>query len=85
MLSNDYRTLRGRNILSMAAPPKADSPSANASAAASDVDWLFLVGLSLFTVTVVGYTMIGGFLAAVWTDLFQSIVMWIGVVLLLTR
>jgi SSS family solute:Na+ symporter/sodium/pantothenate symporter len=51
--------------------------------APADVDWLFLIGLGLFTITVVGYTMIGGFLAAVWTDLFQSVVMWIGVVLLL--
>ncbi|MBI2478313.1 MAG: sodium:solute symporter, partial [Planctomycetia bacterium] len=47
------------------------------------LDTLFLIGLVLFTVTVVGYTMIGGFLAAVWTDLFQSVVMWVGVLLLL--
>src|SRR5262249_48724673 len=37
----------------------------------------------VFTLTVVGYTLIGGFLAAVWTDLFQSVLMWVGVMLLL--
>jgi SSS family solute:Na+ symporter/sodium/pantothenate symporter len=52
-------------------------------AAASPLDWLFYVGLGIFTLTVVGYTMLGGFLAAVWTDLFQSVMMLIGVVVLL--
>jgi SSS family solute:Na+ symporter/sodium/pantothenate symporter len=47
-------------------------------------DWLFYIGLAVFTVTVVGYTMIGGFLAAVWTDLFQSVMMLVGVVILLS-
>lgn len=51
--------------------------------AAQQWDWLFLFGLVLFTVIVVGYTMIGGFLAAVWTDLFQSVMMLVGVLLLL--
>jgi SSS family solute:Na+ symporter/sodium/pantothenate symporter len=51
--------------------------------AARPVDWLFLIGLAIFTVTVVGYTLMGGFLAAVWTDLFQSVMMLIGVVILL--
>ena len=32
---------------------------------------------------VVGYTIIGGFLAAVWTDLFQSVLMFLGVLSLL--
>lgn len=50
---------------------------------ASPIDWLYLAGLGIFTLTVVGYTMAGGFLAAVWTDLFQSVMMFIGVVLLL--
>jgi SSS family solute:Na+ symporter/sodium/pantothenate symporter len=40
------------------------------------------VGLAVFSVTVVGYTLIGGFLASVWTDLFQSVLMVIGVALL---
>jgi sodium/pantothenate symporter len=46
-------------------------------------DWPYINGLLIFTVSVVGYTLIGGFLAAVWTDLFQSVMMWIGVVLFL--
>lgn len=51
--------------------------------AATPLDWLYFMGLIIFTLTVVGYTMAGGFLAAVWTDLFQSIMMFGGVVLLL--
>ena len=47
------------------------------------IDYKFLIGLGVFSVTVVGYTMIGGFLASVWTDLFQSVMMVFGVVLLL--
>jgi SSS family solute:Na+ symporter/sodium/pantothenate symporter len=44
---------------------------------------LYLIGLFLFALTVVSYTMIGGFLAAVWTDLFQSVMMFVGVIILL--
>lgn len=47
------------------------------------IDWLFYVGLAVFAATVVGYTMVGGFLAAVWTDMFQSVLMFVGVLLLL--
>jgi SSS family solute:Na+ symporter/sodium/pantothenate symporter len=43
----------------------------------------YWLGLAIFSLTVVGYTMIGGFLAAVWTDLFQSLMMFLGVMLLL--
>jgi sodium/pantothenate symporter len=43
----------------------------------------YWIGLAVFSLTVVGYTLIGGFLAAVWTDLFQSVMMFIGVLLLL--
>jgi SSS family solute:Na+ symporter/sodium/pantothenate symporter len=43
----------------------------------------YLVGLAIFTATVVAYTAYGGFLAAVWTDVFQSIVMAVGVLILL--
>jgi SSS family solute:Na+ symporter/sodium/pantothenate symporter len=43
----------------------------------------YYAGLIIFAVTVVGYTLIGGFLAAVWTDLFQSVMMLIGVIILL--
>lgn len=48
-----------------------------------DLDRYYYLGLAIFTLTVVGYTMIGGFLAAVWTDLFQSILMLVGVLILL--
>jgi sodium/pantothenate symporter len=44
---------------------------------------LYWIGLAVFSITVVGYTLIGGFLAAVWTDLFQSVMMFIGVLALL--
>jgi len=53
-------------------------------AAASELtDWPYIIGLTIFTVSVVGYTLIGGFLAAVWTDLFQSVMMWVGVIIFL--
>ncbi len=55
----------------------------NIAAASELTDWPYIVGLMIFTVSVVGYTLIGGFLAAVWTDLFQSVMMWFGVVILL--
>ncbi len=41
------------------------------------------IGLLIFSTTVVGYTLIGGFLGAVWTDLFQSLLMFVGVMILL--
>jgi SSS family solute:Na+ symporter/sodium/pantothenate symporter len=47
------------------------------------IDTAYYIGLAVFSFTVVGYTLIGGFLASVWTDLFQSVLMWCGVVLLL--
>jgi len=46
------------------------------------IDQAYYVGLAIFSLTVVGYTLIGGFLASVWTDLFQSVLMVIGVVML---
>ena len=46
------------------------------------VEPTYLAGLAIFTATVVAYTTYGGFLAAIWTDVFQSIVMAIGVLLL---
>src|SRR3954466_5597332 len=46
------------------------------------VDTAYLLGLAIFTATVVAYTTYGGFLAAIWTDVFQSIVMAIGVLIL---
>src|SRR4051794_17706409 len=47
-----------------------------------DVDPAYLLGLAIFTATVVAYTTYGGFLAAIWTDVFQSLVMAVGVMLL---
>jgi len=46
------------------------------------IDYKYYIGLTVFAATVVGYTMIGGFLASVWTDLFQSVLMVIGVMVL---
>jgi sodium/pantothenate symporter len=46
------------------------------------LDTAYLLGLAIFTVTVVAYTTYGGFLAAIWTDVFQSLIMAVGVVLL---
>lgn len=51
--------------------------------AATPLDTPYYVGLTVFAVAVVGYTLVGGFLASVWTDLFQSVLMLIGVMLLL--
>lgn len=47
------------------------------------LDVPYYVGLAVFSITVIGYTMIGGFLASVWTDLFQSVMMFFGVMVLL--
>ena len=46
-------------------------------------DYYYYLGLAIFALTVVGYTVIGGFLAAVWTDLFQSLMMLVGIAVLL--
>jgi sodium/pantothenate symporter len=46
------------------------------------IDRAYYIGLAVFACTVVGYTLIGGFLASVWTDLFQSVLMLVGVVIL---
>jgi SSS family solute:Na+ symporter/sodium/pantothenate symporter len=51
-------------------------------AAAAPADTGYLIGLAIFTFTVVAYTTYGGFLAAIWTDVFQSLVMAVGVMLL---
>ncbi|MFO0953975.1 MAG: sodium transporter [Isosphaeraceae bacterium] len=48
----------------------------------ADTDGAYIVGLIIFATTVVAYTAYGGFLAAIWTDVFQSIIMAIGVMLL---
>jgi sodium/pantothenate symporter len=54
----------------------------NEEVASDQLDRAYLIGLAVFSMTVVGYTLIGGFLASVWTDLFQSVLMVIGVVIL---
>jgi sodium/pantothenate symporter len=51
--------------------------------ASKQLDRLYILGLVIFSITVVSYTLIGGFLAAVWTDLFQSVMMFFGVMILL--
>jgi SSS family solute:Na+ symporter/sodium/pantothenate symporter len=51
--------------------------------AVGGIDRAYYLGLALFALVVVGYTIIGGFLAAVWTDLFQSVLMFAGVMTLL--
>lgn len=51
--------------------------------AAGGWDVGYLIGLGIFTATVVAYTTYGGFLAAIWTDVFQSIVMALGVLIML--
>jgi SSS family solute:Na+ symporter/sodium/pantothenate symporter len=50
---------------------------------AVNVDAAYLLGLAIFTATVVAYTTYGGFLAAIWTDVFQSLVMAVGVMIML--
>lgn len=50
---------------------------------AGDLDRGYYIGLFIFTAVVLLYTTMGGFLAAVWTDIFQSVMMLAGVMLLL--
>jgi SSS family solute:Na+ symporter/sodium/pantothenate symporter len=62
-------------------------PGSGALALAEDttadgIDRAYFLGLAIFSLTVVGYTLIGGFLASVWTDMFQSVLMAIGVAIL---
>src|SRR4051794_28331933 len=45
-------------------------------------DMGYYLGLAIFATTVIAYTTYGGFLAAIWTDVFQSIVMAVGVMIL---
>jgi len=71
----------GAIVLQLAWPSGGEiSLSEDATAVAG---WRYHVGLIVFTVTVVTYTLLGGFLAAVWTDLFQSLLMFAGVMVLL--
>ncbi|MEI8382723.1 MAG: sodium:solute symporter [Planctomycetota bacterium] len=71
-----------------AAPAKDGASKAEGTATKSflktwfPLDPKYYIGLAIFSITVVGYTLIGGFMASVWTDLFQSVMMVIGVMLL---
>lgn len=67
-------------------------PTATATAAEKEISetarkqaeqQAYLLALTIFTLTVVAYTAYGGFLAAVWTDVFQSLIMAAGVLILL--
>src|SRR3954451_17548240 len=71
----------GARIMKIALPSEAANWLAGEHAPVT-VDATYLVGLAIFTATVVAYTTYGGFLAAIWTDVFQSIIMAIGVMLL---
>src|SRR5262249_8360757 len=51
--------------------------------ATSTVDSGDYLGLLIFTATVAAYTTYGGFVAAIWSDVFQSIIMAVGVLILL--
>ncbi|SIN99779.1 solute:Na+ symporter, SSS family/sodium/pantothenate symporter [Singulisphaera sp. GP187] len=72
----------GARIMKIVLPVEATSWFASAELADSSNAGYYL-GLAIFTATVVAYTTYGGFLAAIWTDVFQSIIMAIGVMLLL--
>ncbi len=67
------------------APTEAEKATADAAAKKAEevANFRYHTGLIVFAVTVVGYTLMGGFLAAVWTDLFQSLLMFLGVAILL--
>ncbi|MEY3457306.1 MAG: hypothetical protein RL215_463, partial [Planctomycetota bacterium] len=71
----------GAIVLQLAWPSGTElTPSENATVVDA---FRYHVGLLVFTITVVAYTLLGGFLAAVWTDLFQSLLMFAGVLVLL--
>lgn len=73
----------GAIVMKIAWPGSGALSISEENVAAGFQDRYFYIGLIIFTLTVVGYTLIGGFLAAVWTDLFQSVLMWFGVMMLL--
>ncbi len=73
----------GALIMKMSWPGSGAMALSEDAAVAADQQTYYWIGLAIFALTVVGYTLIGGFLAAVWTDLFQSVLMFIGIMLLL--
>lgn len=64
------------------APTRSEAESAKA-AREQTAQQAYWIALAIFTLTVVAYTAYGGFLAAVWTDVFQSLIMAAGVLILL--
>jgi sodium/pantothenate symporter len=72
-----------KKVLPAAATDWATSPPSDDLDIKVDLDTGYMIGLTIFTATVTAYTAYGGFLAAVWTDVFQSVVMAIGVLILL--
>jgi sodium/pantothenate symporter len=72
----------GAIVMSLAWPGAAESTMTLAEDAGIALDRQYYIGLTIFAVVVVGYTLFGGFLASVWTDLFQSVLMAIGVMIL---
>src|SRR5262245_10546277 len=79
-----FAQFKAGGILMKLAWPHAGVFAFAEDAVVADVDVVkYRTGLVIFSLIVVGYTMLGGFLAAVWTDLFQSILMFVGVIILL--
>jgi len=62
--------------------PAQKAPDAKKPTANTFRDRAYVLGLVIFSVTVIFYTAYGGFLAAIWTDVFQSLVMAVGVMIL---
>ena len=71
----------GAIVMKLAWPGAADLTLAED--AAIELDQQYFIGLTIFNVVVVAYTLFDGFLASVWTDLFQSVLMAIGVSIML--
>lgn len=71
----------GAIVMKLAWPGNADLTLSEDATIALDSQ--YYIGLTVFTVVVVGYTLFGGFLASVWTDMFQSVLMAIGVMIML--
>lgn len=72
----------GGLIMKIVLPSSSYSWVSGDDVTAGSTDGAYLVGLLIFSATVILYTAVGGFLAAVWTDVFQSIIMAIGVLIL---
>jgi sodium/pantothenate symporter len=72
----------GAVVMKIAWPDSGILALPDETASGQPLDTGYYVGLAVFSATVIGYTLIGGFLASVWTDLFQSVLMFFGVVLL---